>query len=84
MIGYDFTRSAEKLFLKLPKDIQQRIIEKLEFYLGRPNPLAYAKKLTGISTPTFRPQAGAYRIVSDWEGDKIPTPNTAHRKDIYR
>ena len=30
MINYDFTRSAEKEFLKLAHTIQKRIIKKLE------------------------------------------------------
>ncbi|MEM4188726.1 MAG: type II toxin-antitoxin system RelE/ParE family toxin [Candidatus Hadarchaeum sp.] len=84
MIRYDFTKYAEKLFLKLPKNIQQRIIDKLEFYLSFPNPLSFAKRLSGSTTNAYRYQIGDYRVTFDWEGDSILITKVGHRKDIYR
>lgn len=84
MIRYDFTQDAEKLLLDLPKDIQQKIIGKLEYFLNSDNPLAFAKRLTGSKNPTYRFRVGDYRIVFDWEGDSIFVTKVGHRKDIYR
>ena len=84
MVSYDFTKRAERLFLKLPENVQQRIVEKLEFYLKSPNPLLFAKRLSGSSTPAYRFQIGDYRVVFDWEGNSILITKVGHRKDIYR
>ncbi|MBL7130249.1 MAG: type II toxin-antitoxin system RelE/ParE family toxin [Candidatus Omnitrophica bacterium] len=84
MISYDFTKQAEKEFLKLPKDIQRRIIKKIESYLKQPNPLRFAKRLTGTVEPCFRFQIGDYRVIFDWEKDKILIIKVGHRREIYR
>lgn len=84
MISYDFTKYAQGAFLKLPRNIQKRIIEKLEYYLGTPNPLIFAKRLAGISTPTYRFQIGDWRVIFDWEGNKILVTKVGHRREIYR
>lgn len=84
MIAYDFTKHAEKEFFKLPKDIQKRIINKIESYLKNPNPLLFAKRLEGIYPPAYRFQIGDYRAIFDWEGDKILITKVGHRREIYR
>ena len=84
MIKYDFTRVAEKEFLKLPKDIRRRIIKKVEFYLSAPNPLVFAKRLTGDPLASYRFQIGKYRIAFDWESSSILITRAGHRKEIYR
>lgn len=84
MTRYDFTKDAEKLLLALSKDIQQKIIEKLEYFLHSANPLAFAKRLTGSKNPAYRFRVGDYRIIFDWEGDGILVTKVGHRKDIYR
>ncbi len=84
MIGYDFSKVAEREFLKLPKDVQRRIIKKLEFYLNAPNPLAFAKRLTGDPLASYRFQIGDYRTVFDWEGNSILITRVGHRREIYR
>ena len=83
MISYDFTKVAEREFLKLPKDAQRRIIKKVEFYLSAPNPLAFAKRLTGDSLASYRFQIGNYRAVFDWEGKSILITRVGHRREIY-
>jgi mRNA-degrading endonuclease RelE of RelBE toxin-antitoxin system len=84
MISYDFTRVSEREFLKLPKDIQRRIIKKVEFYLSAPDPLAFAKRLTGDPLASYRFQIGDYRAAFDWEGKSILITRVGHRKEIYR
>ena len=84
MIAYDFTNHAEKSFLKLPRDIQKRIIQKLESYLQSPNPLIFAKRLAGTMQPCYRFQIGDYRVIFDWEPEKILILKVGHRREIYR
>ena len=47
MIRYDFTRRAERMFLKLPQDTRIQIIRKLEHYLAQPDPFVFARPLEG-------------------------------------
>lgn len=58
MTDYDFTHQAEKMFLKLPKDIQERIIHKIEHYLRTSNPLIFAKRIEDSPLATYRFQIG--------------------------
>ncbi|RLD17949.1 MAG: hypothetical protein DRI36_02615, partial [Caldiserica bacterium] len=71
MIGYDFTKYAEKQFLKLPKKVQQKIIKKLEFYLDTPDPLVFALPISKTPKPCYRFKIGNYRVIFDWEIKKI-------------
>ena len=84
MITYEFTRHAMREFLKLPKDVRQRIVEKLEYYLESPDPLAYAKPLVADPRGAFRFHIGSYRVVFDTEDGRILITRVGHRKDIYR
>ena len=84
MIRYDFTKNAEKEFLKLPAGIQKRIIKKLEFFLKNPHPLIFARRMYGGSSFTYRFKIGHYRLIFDWEGKSILILKVGHRKEIYR
>ncbi len=84
MISYDFTRQAERMFLKLPKDVQKKIIKKLEHYLAQPSPLIFAKRIVGDESPSYRFQAGDYRVIFDWEEKKILITKVGHRREVYK
>lgn len=85
MYQIKFKASADKRFSKLPKDIQIRIIRKLEFFLSQQDPLFYAEILTNPIIGTYRFRIGDYRIVFDLEDDEIiMIVDVDHRKDIYR
>ncbi len=85
MIKYDFTRSAEKEFLNLSRAVQRRIIKKLEFYLSRADPLAFAKNIaTPAPQSTYRFRVGDHRVIFDREEDGILILRVGHRRDIYR
>lgn len=84
MISYDFTRHAERMFLKLPPDIQKRILVKIEHYLSQPNPLVFAERIQGSPIPAYRFQIGVHRAIFDWEGDRILITKVGHRRDVYR
>ena len=72
---------ARKQLLKLPKDIQKRIISTLERIRVRPE--AHLKKL--IHDPGWRLRAGDYRIIVDLDQGKlvILVITVGHRKNIY-
>ena len=84
MIRYDFTRYAERLFLKLPRETQRRLLLKIESYLSHPQPLAFAKRIVGSPVPSYRFQIGDYRVIFDWKGDRILITKVGHRRDVYR
>ncbi len=85
MINYDFTRYAEKEFLKLSPPIQKRIINKLEFFLSHSNPLAFATNInTAATQATYRFRIGDYRVIFDWEETGILILRVGHRREIYR
>ena len=76
-----FSDLAKKQFLKLPKDIQNRIISALERIRVRPE--VYITKLIDESSYKFR--AGDYRIIMDIQKDKfiLFVLKVGHRKNIY-
>lgn len=85
MYQIKFKASADKRFSKLSKDIQIRIIQKLEFFLSLPDPLFYAEMLTNPRIGTYRFRIGDYRVVFDLEDDEIiMIVDIDHRKNIYR
>ena len=84
MIAYTFTKQAEAEFLKLPPELQRRMLRKLEHFLAAPNPLTFAKRLVGTSRPSFRYQVGDYRIIFEWEGTHLLLLRIGHRREIYR
>ena len=85
MYRIKFESSADKRFSKLPKDIQIRIIQKLDFFLVQQDPLIYAEILTNPRIGTYRFRIGDYRVVFDLEDDEtIMIVDVDHRKNIYR
>lgn len=85
MFQVKFKASADKKLSKLPKDIQIRIINKLEFFIQSANPLLYAEILTNSKLGTYRFRVGDYRIVFDLEDEEmIVVVDVDHRKNIYR
>lgn len=82
---YYFSRRAFRLFAKLPREVQKRIITKLDWYVRQDDPLAYAEPLTDYAIGEFRFRIGDYRVIFDLdeEGD-ILVLLVGHRRDIYR
>jgi len=82
MYEIQFTDKAKKQFLKLQKNIQERIGASLERIKIRPQ--AYVKKLIG--DPGYSLRAGDYRLILDIDRNKlvILVIKLGHRKNIYR
>jgi mRNA interferase RelE/StbE len=82
---YGFTHTSLKLFQKLPHNIQQRIVSKLDYYCSQPSPLAYATKLTHHESGTYRFRIGTYRVIFDVvNSDTLLILDIGHRRSIYR
>lgn len=85
MFQIKFKASAQKRFLKLPSDVQKRIVVKLEFYLTQSNPLIFAEILTNSKIGKYRFRIGTYRVVFDLETENIiMILDVDHRRNIYR
>jgi len=82
MYEIEFTDSAKKQFLKLEKDIQERIGSVLERIKIRPQ--HFVEKLVG--EPGFKLRVGDYRIFLDIYPDKllILVLELGHRKKVYK
>lgn len=84
MYRYEFPPTALRQLKKLPKDVQKRIIEKLDFYCDQPNPLQFADFLTDHRLGQFRFRIGDYRVVFDMEGEVLTILAVGHRREIYK
>ena len=84
MTAYAFTKRAEAEFLKLPRDIQRRILRKVEQWLQTPHPLRFAERIVDSPQPCFRYRIGDYCVIVDWEGPSILITRVGHRRDVYR
>lgn len=84
MFRYEFTPKCLKQFRKLDKQVQFRIIEKLDYYCSTPDPLAHADPITDTELGEYRFRIGNYRVVFDIKGDLLTIHKVGDRKDIYR
>ena len=77
-----FTDLSKKQFLKLPKNIQERIKKSLERI--RIRPYSFIKKLVGSTDFSLR--VGDYRVFLDIDNNRlvILVLELGHRKNIYK
>ena len=72
---------------RLNPEIARRITFKLDYYVATPNPLRYAKSLTGALRGSYRFRIGSYRALFDVTGYGVITVlevfQIDHRKDVY-
>lgn len=81
-LGYSPT--AFRQLAQLEKEIQQRILRKLDFYLSQEQPLKFADRLTNAKVGQWRYRIGEYRVIFDVHADTLFVLAIGHRKDIYR
>lgn len=84
MFTYSFTLQAVKDIKRLPKDVQKRIIKKLDYFVSIPNPLLFADALVNFEIGQYRFRVGDYRIIFDIEGEILHILTLGHRREIYR
>lgn len=83
----EFTDKSLKDLKMLDNSVNQRIVDKLEFYSVQENPLVFAKKLVNSDLGDYRFRVGDYRIIFDL-GSKnkikiLKILKVAHRREIY-
>ena len=83
MLNVVFTPQGKKDLVKLPKDIQQRIIKKIKFFASVDNPLSFAKLLANLPPLTHRFRVGDYRIAFYLSENMITIDRIEHRKEVY-
>lgn len=84
MYAYVFKPQAVKDLQKLPKDIQKRIIKKLNYYISSDNPLSFAERLINYEIGQYRYRIGDYRVIFDLEDKTIIILTLGNRRDIYK
>ncbi len=81
-----FLKSARKEFDRVPRKIQDKILEALSFLSQNPfSDLLKFKKLKGADA-LYRIRIGDYRVVYEVRGDAliVVVIKVGHRKDVYR
>lgn len=89
MVSFVFTKFAERKFLKLPKNIQKRILEKLETLKIHEDIFSVLKRLHHFEPATHRLRIGSYRLILELKNQsKNRTEfwmlDVGDRKEIYR
>ncbi len=79
-----FSNRAFRQLSRIEKGAQQRIIEKINFYVSLKNPLKFADKLIDFQFGGWRFRVGNYRIIFDFKNDTIIILKIGHRKDVYK
>lgn len=83
MFDVKFTPNGEKDLNKLPRDIQRRIVKKLQFFSSQENPLAFSKPLVNLPPATHRFRVGNYRIAFFIDSKTIYIDRIGHRREVY-
>lgn len=84
MIRYEFTPKSVKQFRKLDKQVQFKILEKLDYYCSTGDPLVHADPISDKELGDYRFRIGSYRVVFDIKDDLITIQKVGDRRDIYR
>ena len=74
---------ALKQLRDFPKDVQQKVLNKLKFFASTDNPLKFAHTIRGKNLGEYRFRIGNYRAVFNIENDTAIILKIGHRKDIY-
>lgn len=81
---WGFTKKSEAQFKKLDKQLRNRIVEKLDFWVESGFPLRFAESLSDSELGTYRFRVGDFRIVFDVEDETIVVLAVGNRRDIYK
>lgn len=83
MFEVKFTPHGQKDLKRLPRDIQKRILNKIQFYSQQSDPLSYSKPLVNLPPTTHRFRVGDYRIAFYLEKQIIYIDRIKHRREVY-
>lgn len=88
MVVFRFTIHGKKALEDLPRDVQERVIEKLKVFKNHPDIFSLLGVLHEMEPATHRLRIGNYRIIlsaiSSGAGEIIfDVLDVGHRKNIY-
>ena len=83
MFNVEFTPSGAKDLKKLSKELQQRVLKKIQFFATQENPLAFSKPLVNLPPITHRFRVGDYRVAFYIENKTIYIDRIRHRSEVY-
>lgn len=69
---------------RLPRYVNDRIVKKLDFWVGSGTPLSFADTLSNFELGSYRFRVGNYRIAFDVEDETIVVLAVGHRREIYK
>ena len=81
---FRFKPTGEKYFNKLPRDVQERIVKKLEYFENSGDPLEFSERLINYELGEYRFRVGNYRIITEISDGTIFILLVGHRRDIYK
>jgi len=86
MNEFVFTKKAEKRFLKLPKSVQSRILDKLKDLKNHEDIFSILKRLYHLEPATHRLRVGDYRLIFEQkqQGTTFWVLDVGDRKNIYK
>ena len=83
MFNVEFTPSGAKDLKKLSKELQQRVLKKIQFFAAQEDPLAFSKPLVNLPPITHRFRVGDYRVAFYIEKKTIYIDRIRHRSEVY-
>lgn len=79
----EYSHRAAVFFEKLPRDLQERIAEKMRWYAKQSDPMKFAKRLANVLEGEYRFRVGSYRIRFDVKDNTIFVVKIGPRDKIY-
>ena len=83
MFNVKFTLGGAKDLKKLSKELQQRVLKKIQFFAAQEDPLAFSKPLVNLPPITHRFRVGDYRVAFYIEKNTIYIDRIRHRSEVY-
>jgi len=89
MTVFVFTKYSEKAFNKLPKNVKERILDKLRELKKHDDIFAVLKRLHNLEPASHRLRIGNYRLILELKSQKNDKTefwvlDVGDRKDIYK
>lgn len=81
---YKITEEGLKTLSKLPKLVQRKILDKLDFVFDSKNPLKFCKRLSGEEFGGYRIRIGNYRALFDIKRNLAKFLKFGHRRNFYK
>jgi mRNA interferase RelE/StbE len=80
----EITPAAQRIIKKLPRNIQRKLIEIIEFLAEDPRPVGVVKLST--TGNLYRVRTGDYRIIYEIQDQilLIVITKVGHRRDVYK